>query len=297
MAPKTDLPTAWKPFSEKTDATDPPSTVPHKSLVSKLSEVMAAVERVAKRGHNQHFNYDFATESDITAAIRKELAARQIMMVPHVESLTWRQVQTRNGVNDVCCAMVEFNLYDGESGDAMKFRIPGEGQDAGDKCVPKALTSALKYALLKLFMIPTGDDPERDTAKAPTPATRKKDARLTPDAPATLVNTKTGEEVPAGEKPEPPLGYFYITDYVLKNGWHEMTLPGYDAQGGALHVSTKLSKVGEAAKQAFQMGVPVRVDVTMKKDGKGEAYLNAVEPWRPDGGVHTEPLDASLIPF
>src|SRR5699024_6730814 len=36
------------------------------------------------------------------------------------------------------------------------------GQDAGDKAVYKAITGATKYALMKVFMIPTGDDPEQD---------------------------------------------------------------------------------------------------------------------------------------
>jgi hypothetical protein len=38
----------------------------------------------------------------------------------------------------------------------------GEGQDAGDKGPYKAMTGAQKYALMKTFMIPTGDDPEAD---------------------------------------------------------------------------------------------------------------------------------------
>jgi hypothetical protein len=46
----------------------------------------------------------------------------------------------------------------------------GEGQDAGDKAVYKAMTGALKYCLLKTFLIPTGDDPERDETPAKPPA-------------------------------------------------------------------------------------------------------------------------------
>lgn len=161
------MPEAWQPFAKKEDGpVDPPATVARKTLVTKLAEVMASVDRIAKRGHNDHFHYDFATESDITAAIRKELATRFVMIVPTIKQLTWREVQTRSGKNDVCCLLVDFDVYDGESGDTLRFTMAGEGQDSGDKCVPKAMTSALKYALLKLFMIPTGDDPERED-KAP----------------------------------------------------------------------------------------------------------------------------------
>ena len=47
-----------------------------RSLVRKLAEVMAAVERVPKNGRNEFHKYDYATESDITTAVRAELAKR-----------------------------------------------------------------------------------------------------------------------------------------------------------------------------------------------------------------------------
>ena len=50
-------------------------------------------------------------------------------------------------------------------------------EDAGDKGIYKAIAGAQKYALMKVFMIPTGDDPEADEGvdernhKAPTKPT------------------------------------------------------------------------------------------------------------------------------
>lgn len=38
----------------------------------------------------------------------------------------------------------------------------GEGRDRGDKAPYKALTGALKYALIQTFLIATGDDPEHE---------------------------------------------------------------------------------------------------------------------------------------
>ena len=42
------------------------------------------------------------------------------------------------------------------------MKVAGEGADPADKSVCKAMTSALKYALLQSFLIATGDDPEND---------------------------------------------------------------------------------------------------------------------------------------
>jgi hypothetical protein len=58
---------------------------------------------------------------------------------------------------------MEFKFIDGETGEELVFHSEGEGQDAGDKGIYKAITGAQKYALMKAFMIPTGDDPEADS--------------------------------------------------------------------------------------------------------------------------------------
>jgi hypothetical protein len=56
-------------------------------------------------------------------------------------------------------------VLDGDTGEAWECKWLGCGQDAGDKGIYKALTGGYKYFLLQLFMIPTGDDPEKDTRK------------------------------------------------------------------------------------------------------------------------------------
>ena len=44
------------------------------SLYAKMAKVMGDIERLPKSGHNSHFKYDYATESDIADAIRPLLA-------------------------------------------------------------------------------------------------------------------------------------------------------------------------------------------------------------------------------
>ena len=54
-------------------------------------------------------------------------------------------------------------MTDSDSGEQIKIKGLGSGQDAGDKSVMKAQTAAIKYAFLLSFAISTGDDPEADT--------------------------------------------------------------------------------------------------------------------------------------
>lgn len=138
-----------------------------RSLVRKLAEVMGEIERVPKSGHNSFHNYDFATEADIVAAVRTGMAKRHLMLIPSVQHKEFQAIATKNGNDRLCTLTVRFTIVDGDSGESEFFDVIGEGQDRGDKATYKAMTGATKYALLKLFLIPTGDDPEHEEPAPP----------------------------------------------------------------------------------------------------------------------------------
>jgi ERF superfamily protein len=135
-----------------------------RSLFRKLAEVMGEVERVKKSGRNEFHRYDYATEADIVAAVREGMSQRHLMLVPDVESCEVKDLERKNGRERLATLRVRFTLVDGDSGETHSFTVLGEGTDQGDKATYKAMTGATKYALLKLFLIPTGDDPEQDDA-------------------------------------------------------------------------------------------------------------------------------------
>lgn len=140
---------------------------PQRTLIRKLSDVMAIVDRVPKRGRNDNHGYDYATEADIATAVRSALAERHLLLVPDVlpeHTKVTEHVTKSGGVQRIASILVKFTLHDGDSGETLCYHIPGEGQDGGDKAFYKAVTGAEKYALLKIFLIPTGDDPEREPA-------------------------------------------------------------------------------------------------------------------------------------
>lgn len=135
-----------------------------KILIKKLAEVMAEIDRLPKSGFNTFHKYHYATEADVSEVVRNELAKRNVIMIPSVESCDYREhINRNNNVEYITTVKMEFTFIDGESGEQVKFTTYGEGQDAGDKGTYKAITGAQKYALMKLFMIPTYDDPEADT--------------------------------------------------------------------------------------------------------------------------------------
>jgi hypothetical protein len=128
------------------------------SIARKLAEVALEVERIPKRGRNDFHNYDYATESDILAAVRKGLAERHVTLQPAVLEESTRSVGTKGHM--VTMLKMQMQWHDGESGESMYVPWMGWGVDASDKGGYKAITGAEKYFLLKTFLIPTGDDPE-----------------------------------------------------------------------------------------------------------------------------------------
>jgi hypothetical protein len=159
---------------------------PKRSLVRKLVEVMAVVDRIPKTGHNNFHNYDYTTEADVLEAVRGELARRHVLIVPCV--VDSKETAVGDKGQRVFTLKMRFTAHDGESGEQLSWDMYGQGSDSLDKGAFKATTGAVKYGLLKMFLVPTGDDPERDAAHAST----------TPPPPAGVQGVKSRM------KPQPP---------------------------------------------------------------------------------------------
>ncbi|MFL2100062.1 ERF family protein [Desemzia sp. FAM 23989] len=133
------------------------------SLVKKLAKITSQIGSVPKTGWNNFNKYNYTTEADIQAITSKKMAEESLVMIPYEVEHSTREVKTRKGNTEyVYQGVWDFEIVDGDTGESIIIRISGEGQDSGDKGPFKALTGAHKYALMKLFQISTGDDPERD---------------------------------------------------------------------------------------------------------------------------------------
>ena len=152
------------------------------SIVNKMLEVMKKVGYVQKDGKNEFHGYKYASEANL---IRKgaqtligypALIDAGLVLIPSVTSVT----QDEYGNTHV---MMNFTLMDDE-GCMYTFSGAGSGNDrnkngVGDKGIYKAITGATKYALMKTFLLETGDDPEvvsdhdRGTVSQPKPEPEK----------------------------------------------------------------------------------------------------------------------------
>jgi hypothetical protein len=132
-------------------------------LASKLARVLSDVHRVPKNGRNDFHKYDYVTESDLVDHIRDKLAEHGVAIFPSVREHDVIEMEDqRKRTVYLTTVTLEISLVDGESGDTMTTTWIGQGLDQSDKGYYKAYTGAMKYFLMKTFMISTGDDPEQD---------------------------------------------------------------------------------------------------------------------------------------
>lgn len=182
-----------------------------KSLQTKLAEVMAAVKRIPKRGRNNFHGYDYVTEADLADAIRDELSQRNVVLVPDVEAVEMKDMPAtaKGKAQFLTTVNMRWTFMDGDSDSTVSFRIPGFGIDGEDKGGYKAITGAEKYALMKFFLVPTGDDPEADEKprqSAPQQQTypdRTGQTATTASRPQQTTKPAPKPAPPAAKKPEP----------------------------------------------------------------------------------------------
>lgn len=151
---------------------DPSSSPDPTKLYAKLAEVMASVDRIPKNGYNDFHNYAYATESDVSEGLRSALADRKVTVLVSGKLMQVRPGKTPKG-KDTFFTDVQVNVVFacGDSGATVEVTMPGTGDDPSDKGTYKAITGAVKYLLMKTFLIPTGDDPDQ-AAEHQAPAQR-----------------------------------------------------------------------------------------------------------------------------
>jgi len=133
------------------------------TLYAKMARVMAATSYIEKDGKNPHFGYRYATDSAVYNTIRQQLAENNLAVFASMVDVVQTEMAKEGGKKGWhTLAKFEFTIADGDSGEKFTCSWQAEADDQQDKGVNKCATAALKYWLLKTFVIPTGDDPDAD---------------------------------------------------------------------------------------------------------------------------------------
>lgn len=137
----------------------------HPSIYELMARVMGDVRNVGKNGQNKSQNYSFRGVDDFIGALAQPLRDHGVVMMTEILDF---QVSVRGKMN-ATHMRVAFHFY-GPAGDKVTSTTLGEASDVADKASNKAMSAALKYALLQTFMIPVDagslDDGDREHPEA-----------------------------------------------------------------------------------------------------------------------------------
>jgi ERF superfamily len=134
-----------------------------KSLVKKLVDVLSDLGPVEKSSRNKHFGYNYVSEGQMMAELRGRLSSRNVFLFTSVETIAPHYGEAKEGV--YVCVTTKHTFVDAESAETYTVGGAGVGWDSGDKGVYKAITGALKYALMKNFLVTDEQDPEAGDQK------------------------------------------------------------------------------------------------------------------------------------
>lgn len=135
---------------------------------------MAEVDPIAKGKTNQQQGYKFRGIDDLYNALHDLFSKNEVFITSEVIDSNREERTTKNGgVLLYSIVRVKFTLFTTD-GSSVSSIIEGEAMDNGDKATNKALSVALKYCLMQMFLIPTEDlkslDPDNSS---PEPAPRQ----------------------------------------------------------------------------------------------------------------------------
>lgn len=155
-------------------------------IYKKMSQVMAEIGYVGKDQKNAAQGFKFRGIDQFVNALYPALVKHSVFMAPRCvkEEHELKDVvrgSGKAGIDKHVTILMEYDFFAEDGSKVTVGPVPAEGLDSGDKATNKALSAALKYALIQTFSVPTEDMAEGDS-ESPEIATK----RVTASSPAKL---------------------------------------------------------------------------------------------------------------
>ena len=137
------------------------------AIFKKMSDVMKDIKAVTKDQKNLQQGFKFRGIDQFVNALYPALTKHGVFMTPRATSFTQElkdvtRSSGKPGVDKHVHIMMEYDFFAEDGSKVTVGPIPAEGLDTGDKATNKALSAALKYALIQTFSVPTEDMAEAD---------------------------------------------------------------------------------------------------------------------------------------
>ena len=140
-----------------------PEYIPAPPMIHKaLATVNKSIKAIGKDRTNQQQGFKFRGIDDVMNELHSLFAANEIIILQTVNEVT---VTERTNQRGTALFYVRINVtyhFTHSDGSHADITVYGEAMDSGDKATTKAMSIALKYALLQMFLIPTEEDKDPD---------------------------------------------------------------------------------------------------------------------------------------
>lgn len=127
--------------------------------LAKANKLIGAISK----GHmNQQQKFKFRGIDDVYNELHPILAECDVFIIPEVVKYEINTIPSKSGGVNIYTRATIRHHFTTSDGSSITTTTIGEAMDNGDKGMNKAMSIALKYALLQLFTIPTEEEKDPD---------------------------------------------------------------------------------------------------------------------------------------
>lgn len=132
-------------------------------IYGKMASILKETKAITKSEKNQQQGFKFRGIDNVMNELHELFAKNEVFILQEVQGFTTENRPTKSGgTNTFTRATVKFR-YITTDGSCVETVNVGEAMDSGDKGMNKAMSIALKYSLLQMFLIPTEDPKDPDS--------------------------------------------------------------------------------------------------------------------------------------
>lgn len=135
-------------------------------IYGKIANILKETKAIGKTEKNQQQGFKFRGIDNVMNELHELFSKNEVFILQEVQSYTTENRPTKSGgTNTFTRTTIKFR-YMTTDGSSIETVNVGEAMDSGDKGMNKAMSIALKYSLLQMFLIPT-DEPKDPDANTP----------------------------------------------------------------------------------------------------------------------------------
>ena len=146
-------------------------------IYADLAKVMRSVDHVGKGDFNSHQKFSFRGIDGVLNAVGPALREHNVVVYPRLHDVAYEEVKTSGGKASTACRVVVDYIFASVDGSTVETRVAAESWDTGDKAMPKAMSVAMRTALIQALALPT-DEPDPDSFTYTREAADEKNERV-----------------------------------------------------------------------------------------------------------------------